>query len=282
MRVKVDDNGVVTSAGDDLQEPYISFPLNWPPGDVIGLSVVTGLSGARLLVKGSQVVARDDTARPSGLVTANIEAVVQRYLTENPPASGPGGVGPQGAEGVPGPSGERGPAGEPGPVGPQGAPGNTGERGPAGVPGVPGVVGPRGEAGPSGPAGPSGSAGAVGAPGPVGPPGPKGDTGAPGTPADMTRVAALEATEGKVAVGIAAVPTLAAGAQATVQVTIRPTLPDATYTPAALISGVSTVGSALSVTATTVVSSSRVDATVRNVGSASQPGSRVVVIASHL
>jgi hypothetical protein len=110
MRVAVDNEGVVTSAGDDLPEPFISFPVNWPPNDLVGLKVVTGLSGSRLLVKGSQVIARDDMTRGTGLINATVEAAataaVERYMAANPaPASQPGAKGAKGDTGEPGPKG---------------------------------------------------------------------------------------------------------------------------------------------------------------------------------
>jgi hypothetical protein len=150
MRVSTDSDGVVTSAGDDLPEPYISFPVNWPAADFIGLRVITGLTGVHLLVTNNQVVAREDSAKamPSGSTpsAALVTAAVESYMGTNPPAVGPkgdpGATGPRGADGA------------------TGARGLTGTAGSAGAQGIPGVAGPQGDPGPAGAAGPTGPAGA--------------------------------------------------------------------------------------------------------------------------
>lgn len=96
----------------------------------------------------------------------------------------------------------------------------------------------------------------------------------------MTRVAALEAVAGKVAAGQATVPALLLGATTTVQVTIRPAMPDITYAASALVVGGTNVLSALSVQSWTVVSASRVDVTVKAAGVLSAGAAQVLVIAT--
>lgn len=81
------------------------------------------------------------------------------------------------------------------------------------------------------------------------------------------------------AAGQAAVPSLILNAQATVQVTVKPTLPGA-YNPVAFTSGGLSILANLSVVSVTAVSGSRVDVTVKNVGVATIAGATVVVIAT--
>ncbi|MEV5819293.1 hypothetical protein AB0L22_08970 [Micromonospora haikouensis] len=140
----------------------------------------------------------------------------------------------------------------------------------------------------TGPAGQAGPAGAKGDPGPAG------STGPAGTPADMTRVAALETSvaslilsvnalqvaAGKLAAGQAAVPALLLGATTTVQVPLRPTLPDANLSASALVVGGTNVLSTLSVQSWQVVSGSRVDVTVKASGVLSAGAAQVLVIAT--
>lgn len=94
------------------------------------------------------------------------------------------------------------------------------------------------------------------------------------------------------AFGIAVVPSLLGQAQTTVQVTIRPTLPDTTYTPVAILSGAVGLLASLSVLSATPVatngplvsggpnvpgSSARVDVVVRNTGLLTLSGGSVFV-----
>ncbi len=142
MRVKTDGNGVVTAAGETLDQPYINFPVNLPAAEFMGLKVITGLSGLRLLIKGTQVIAREDATQtmPGGNSpsAALVQAAVDAYMVANSAAL----QGQQGAQG------------------PQGAQGGTGGQG---VPGVKGDPGPQGERGPQGDTGPQGGTGPAGA-----------------------------------------------------------------------------------------------------------------------
>jgi hypothetical protein len=206
VRVAVDSNGVVTSAGDALPDPYIVFPVNREAEFFMGLKVITGLSGLRLLIDQNQVLAREDTSKemPGGSSPSAslVQAAVDTWLTANPPAAGPSGAqGIPGASGATGPQGNPGPAGASGPAGPAGLTGATGMQGPAGPQGAKGETGVRGIAGAqgdqgiqgaTGPAGPQGAQGPVGPTGPVGPAGPSGIQGVPGT----TGVAGVKGDQG--------------------------------------------------------------------------------------
>lgn len=95
MRVRVNGDGLVVAAADDMGSPFISFPTNRPPGQLVGMQVITGLSGLRLLVEAGQVIAREDgpaqmAPAPTGpvLSQADIAAAVAAYLQANPPAKG--------------------------------------------------------------------------------------------------------------------------------------------------------------------------------------------------
>lgn len=216
MRVRTDSSGIIVSAGEDLPEPYITFPTNWRWKDLIGLQVITGLSGTRFLVKDGQVIVREDvstTTTAAPIAASQVANAVENYFSTHPDLKGPQGVsGPTGPEGDPGDTGLQGPAGstggrgipgpqglqgpqgvvgsrgDPGLVGPQGAPGPQGPKGdlgavgPRGEPGTPGLIGPQGLRGDTGVTGPQGIQGLKGDPGPAGPQGPKGDTGSTGAP----------------------------------------------------------------------------------------------------
>jgi hypothetical protein len=56
MRVQVDGAGIITAASETLTPPYITFPTNRPPDQLIGL-VVTGTSPNRLLNDGDDIIA---------------------------------------------------------------------------------------------------------------------------------------------------------------------------------------------------------------------------------
>ncbi|GAA2566295.1 hypothetical protein GCM10010435_44330 [Winogradskya consettensis] len=124
MRVRIDTDGVVTSAGDDLDQPYIRFPVNWQPEQFIGLKVITGLSGLRLLVDAQQVLAREDVAPGDATqpASAAMAAAVTAYMSAHPELKGapgpPGAPGSPGLPGVPGVPGEPGTPGAQGPGGP--------------------------------------------------------------------------------------------------------------------------------------------------------------------
>jgi hypothetical protein len=79
------------------------------------------------------------------------------------------------------------------------------------------------------------------------------------------------------ALGIASVPSLLGSAQTTVQVTIRPTLPNNTYNVAAALSGAVNLLASLSVLSISKVSGSRADVVVRNTGLLTLAGALVVV-----
>lgn len=144
MRVKVDSNGVVIAAADNLADPYISFPVNWPADEFLGLHVITGLSGLRLLISQNSVVAREDTAgaMPGGSSpsSALVQAAVASWMADNKATL----KGDPGAQGNPGIQGDPGPQGIPGP---QGNPGSQGLPGTQGIPGIPGVPGTQGNPG---------------------------------------------------------------------------------------------------------------------------------------
>jgi hypothetical protein len=186
MRVVIDQDGVVTSAGDDLPDPSIKFPNNWPAEEFVGLKVVTGLSGVRLLLSGSQVVAREDVQKPSGLIRETIEQianqVIEDYVANNPVV--------QGERGTVGETGPKGDKGDTGAQGPKGDTGDRGLKGDQGLPGAKGDMGAQGLTGVQGAQGPAGPSGVAGDPGPQGPAGPigltgtKGDTGAQGAKGD--------------------------------------------------------------------------------------------------
>ncbi|AGL13873.1 hypothetical protein [Actinoplanes sp. N902-109] len=142
MRVTVDANGVVTAAGETLPAPYISFPTNRSADQCIGLRVITGTTGLRLLVSGQQVIAREDSGQ-NAMPSVSLADAIAAYFAANPPSAG-----------IPGPQG---------PAGPQGAAGATGPAGPAGTTGPAGATGATGAAGPSGATGATGPAGAAGA-----------------------------------------------------------------------------------------------------------------------
>lgn len=79
-------------------------------------------------------------------------------------------------------------------------------------------------------------------------------------------------------VGVAPVPTLIASASATIQVTITPAMPNTTYNAyPKLFAGISIVG--LQINSTTIVSTTRVDVVVQNVGLVSLAGANVLVYA---
>lgn len=79
-------------------------------------------------------------------------------------------------------------------------------------------------------------------------------------------------------VGVAPVPTLIASASATVQVTITPAMPNTTFNAyPKLFAGISIVG--LQINSTTIVSTTRVDVVVQNVGLVSLAGANVLVYA---
>ncbi len=165
MRVHIDGNGVVTEAGDDLADPYISFPVNWDAESFLGLRVITGLSGLHLLLKGTQVVAREDMSKATS-ASANPSAALVAAAVDNYMAANPMPPGPKGDQGVRGPQGGTGAQGERGPQGvkgDQGAAGATGGTGPMGPQGPKGDTGPAGSQGPQGPQGETGSAGPAGA-----------------------------------------------------------------------------------------------------------------------
>ncbi|MFJ8690286.1 hypothetical protein [Micromonospora wenchangensis] len=159
------------------------------------------------------------------------------------------------------------------------------------------ITGPAGEKGDTGAAGTPGSTGAAGAAGPkgdTGATGPQGAQGPAGTPADMSRVAALEtsvaslilsvtalqAASGKLAAGQATIPALLLGATTTVQVPLKPALPDSNVTAAALVVGGVNVLSTVGVQSWTVVSGSRVDVVVKATGVLSAGAAQVLVIAT--
>lgn len=80
-----------------------------------------------------------------------------------------------------------------------------------------------------------------------------------------------------VALGIAAVPTLAGSAQATVHVTINPPMPNDNYNAAAVLSGGVGLLSKLSIVSVTVVNESTVDVVVDNTGLLQLSGASVIV-----
>lgn len=154
MRVAVNLDGVITSAGDDLAEPYYSFPVNWPASDLVGLQVITGLSGMHYLVQNSQVIGREDnskTALPGGSSPSVplVAAAVENYMVSHPVE---GAIGPQGERGIQGLQGNLGPKGDPGTPGAKGDTGTQGPKGDTGSTGTQGVAGPQGGQGPAGPA----------------------------------------------------------------------------------------------------------------------------------
>lgn len=163
MRVQVDQHGVITAAGDGLDNS-ISFPVNWPAEDFLGKRVITGLSGLRLLITDNQVIAREDASKAyiQGVspTSSMVISAVDNYMSTNPAPAGPKGVqGSQGSKGDTGPQGERGSQGakgDPGSTGALGPAGPAGPQGPRGDAGTPGVIGPQGPQGEVGPAGPAG------------------------------------------------------------------------------------------------------------------------------
>lgn len=72
MRVKTDSAGVITAAGDALTAPYISFPVYLTVMEMMSLTVVTGMSGVKLLVQAGQVIAREDSPPPSQVTVTDI------------------------------------------------------------------------------------------------------------------------------------------------------------------------------------------------------------------
>jgi hypothetical protein len=176
----------------------------------------------------------------------------------------------------------------------------TGPAGAQGVAGSAGVAGPKGDTGPVGPAGPKGDTGLTGPAGPAGPAGAKGDpgatgaTGPAGTPADMTRVAALESSvaslilsvnalqvaAGKLAAGQATVPALLLGATTTVQVPLKPALPDTNFAASPLVVGGTNILATLSIMSWSIVSASRVDVVVKASGVLTAGAAQVLVIAT--
>lgn len=107
MRVRPDATGVVVSASEDLEDPCVIFPVNWPPEQFLGLKVLTGLSGMRLLVDDRQVLAREDApAGANSTTSAAVTAAVAAYMTAHPDLKGPpGDPGAPGAPGTPGTAG---------------------------------------------------------------------------------------------------------------------------------------------------------------------------------
>lgn len=79
-------------------------------------------------------------------------------------------------------------------------------------------------------------------------------------------------------IGVAAVPSLIVNQTATLQITISPTMPSTSYTAySKLFAGISITG--LTINSTTVVSASRVDVVVQNLGLITLAGANVLVFA---
>lgn len=81
VRVKVDSAGLITAVGSSLASPYVSFPIYLTEAELMGLTVITGMGGVRLLVQGGQVIAREEgpSGGPVVTVTDPVTGAVGTY-----------------------------------------------------------------------------------------------------------------------------------------------------------------------------------------------------------
>lgn len=96
-----------------------------------------------------------------------------------------------------------------------------------------------------------------------------------------TAISAIQPKVGVIAIGGASVPSVAAGVQGTIPVTLKPAFSDTAFQVAAFITGSPALIGGLSVLSATVTSPSTVDVVIKNTSTGTLPAATVLVVAIH-